>query len=166
MKIIILIFMVQWVYGQGETYNPYLSPIVTSYASLYEDDADEDVSMASSAVWYQIDSIAVFSATRFDTTAARLIVRDAGMFLIGFSISFTGNANTAFHIAMHKNSTKIEKLSIERAIGTALDIGNAGATNNHRLALNDTLDLRVNANGNSKTFNYSHVSISVIKVGR
>ena len=160
-----LIFLLP-IFLQAQYPSFYLDKITTSYANIYDDDVSQTVAMASNAVWYSIDTVTTFIGQNVDSTAGRLIVRDNGIYNVNYSVSFNGTAATVYHIAVHKNSVKQDNLSIERRIGTANDVGNAGGTGVLSLSVNDTLDLRVNSSGNSKNFIYTHINLSILKIGK
>ena len=100
-----------------------------------------------------------------NSTSIRFYMGDKskGIWDIAAHYSFSGDAgNKTYHIALFKNGTKLDNLSIERKIGTAGDIGAAAASGFVMVVgATDIIDLRVQAESSGTEIDINHMCINM-----
>lgn len=104
--------------------------------------------------------------TTDNSTSDRLIIGQygKGTYRATFTCSFSGSVgNKNYHIALHRNSSKLPMTSIERKIGTAGDVGAVSGCGLISLHTNDYLDLRFFSSAAS-TIIINHANMSIHRV--
>lgn len=121
-----------------------LELFIPGAASIYCNANVTASAAASSATWYKLtiftangDAVGVTP----DHTTDKLTVAEAGLYLVGYQVTFTGTNTNEIVFAVYKNGTTRYEQSL---CGLTLDSAtsrNAGAAAIVNLAVNDTLEL-------------------------
>ena len=140
-----------------------------AYGALFENGGGTVINMATSGTYYQwVSSTAGISNNTTPSAASDDITigaAGAGVYQIGFSVSFSGSTNTTFHWAIFIDGSKKDELDLERKIGTSSDIGVVASMALLTLSAGEVLNLRTAADGNTKTVTVNHVSLTLERVG-
>ena len=139
-------------------------------ASLaYSDNATTpaDITVTTAGTWYKVplddSSFEVTSHCTFDDANDRIIVLHPGKYVIAAQFSFSGTANTTFTGRMFKNDQQCF-CGFKRKMGATGDVGSASLVSGVSMAAGDYLELKVTADGSSKTFSVHLVQMTVFHV--
>lgn len=86
-----------------------------------------------------------------NATSGTVTVRKGGHWRVGMQSSFSGVANTEYHIGVFRNDTEL-KIETNRKLGTGGDVGSCSFVGIASLTSGDVLDLRVNATSGSGNY--------------
>jgi hypothetical protein len=93
------------------------------------------------------------------------IVR-AGMYLVGFQISFSGTANSTFECAVFKNTnTEMDAAEFRRKLGAAGDVGSASGIGIFMLAATDTIMLKCHGDTAGDDMLPTNVQVALARIG-
>lgn len=93
-----------------------------------------------------------------------ITIDESGKYRVTFNISFSGTINTDFIMALFIDGIE-QNYACERAIGASGDIGNASFMAIVDLTATEVLDIRVKADGTSKSITPTQMSLAVSSVG-
>jgi hypothetical protein len=133
--------------------------------NMYIDDDSVSITITAASTFYIITpftSAVVEGGVEFITNHLKAPVD--GIYKITNSVSFNGTASTIYHIAVYRNGSELNNILIEHEIGAGNEIGAAAASGIVKLAKNDVIDVRVAADGASKTMNANHVSLVLQRI--
>lgn len=140
-----------------------------AYGALFENGAGTVINMATGGTYYPWVSSTVGVSNNTTVSAASdditIGAAGAGVYQIGFSVSFSGTTNTTFHWAIFVDAAKQAELDLERKIGTSSDIGVVASMGLLTLSAGEVVSLRTSASANTKTVTVNHVSITLERVG-
>lgn len=147
------------------------------YAEVFADDVASTVTVVATNVYYPLAGSTVFGSKYFNgnvmvarptfATSPRLQLGNegAGIYAVDLAISFTGALNTTYHVAVHKNTSKLPDMSIERKIGTGGDVGAAAIAGLVVLKnTTDYIDFRVNADTTNVQMTVNHFCLRALRL--
>ena len=89
---------------------------------------------------------------------------EAGTYLVGFSVSFSGTVQATFECRAYVNGVAQTQCSLERKLGTGGDVGSASFQGIVTATAGQDLDVRVAADTGSDTFTPSEMNLTVLRI--
>lgn len=136
----------------------------SAFAINYTDDAGLTVGITSDETYAELTGME-FSDSILIANGDAIIIPPymGGLYSIGHGESFTSNVdNTAAHVAVFLNGTKLEETTLQQKIGTAGELGSSSrpqvVSSNTILAPGDVLDLRF-AGDKDGTITVNHATL-------
>lgn len=98
------------------------------------------------------------------TANNNITVNSAGIYLVLFSVSWSGTNNKDYHIALFLDGVLIPGAQIHRKLGTGGDVGAVGANSIVNISNGGVIDLRAAPENNGDTITVFGGSITVLKL--
>ncbi len=141
------------------------------HGELYTDDDGVTVTATVAGTYYEIQSL-----TEGDESDDKFIEQDGangdftigrlgkGLYRVMFHTSFSANKGCIAHIAIFKNGTKQDNISIQRDIANPNDVGASG--NCGFLELDDTniIDIRITSDTANTNFSIDHMNFNLERI--
>jgi hypothetical protein len=100
-----------------------------------------------------------------DYTANEITINSAGTYELSYCCSFSGTANTTFHMAAATDDVASEADgALERKIGAGGDVGSASFCGEATVTAGQTISVYVKADGGGKNITIEHARLTVRKV--
>ncbi len=96
-----------------------------------------------------------------------IAVTNIGVYRVAWQVSYGGSGNTTFTIAPHFDGTEVQACAVERKTGTGGDVVSCGTVGYYNVTAAGTFDLRIKADGASKsvTPSYAQLTVERVKLG-
>lgn len=124
-----------------------------------------DVNIISQGVYYNVTNVSLGETNGFTEADGKLTAKYSGIYSVNSAWSFSGSANTEYHLALGVNGGRQEHCHAQRKIGTGGDVGSSSLSCIDRFNAGDVITLMIE-NVDSATDPTIHsINLNVVRIG-
>jgi len=137
----------------------------SSYVAAYQhNETGHLLVIDETDTYYNFTGWNVTHQVGFSSNGADALILYDGDYKIDYSISFSGGANTEYHLTIFVNDDEKYECHFARKIGTGGDVGNGGATCILSLVSGDVITTRIENVDNKNDINVYDANVNIMRV--